>query len=211
MKYILRIRRQIARRRAKIEKIKYLKKIKKFRPKYRRPLSFKTTIIRTYPRTEYANKLEINTLNPEGLEFYVRFMIQQVNIKKGKKAKAVKIVDNLISYLKKKYRKRDHNMLLGEVFENAKVLVHLRSKRVGSMVYKVPVNLRYYKAMRLVARWLSSQRRSSPGKNSFENVREELLSLIHKRGVVFKKRTELLREAHSGIPYLKYLQRHALQ
>lgn len=135
------------------------------------------------------------------------FLLQQMGIRKGNKSESTKRANNILLTLKKKYPNRDAHALVTDLLMQYRALIYLRSKKLGSVTYKIPISLYKGKGMRVVARWLMSNDKPKKSKDTREAYKEQLVNLLRKQSDILKKRSELHKLGFSGIPYLTYIKR----
>lgn len=136
-----------------------------------------------------------------------RFMLQQIILRRGKKARAIKEVDDLMITIKKMFRGRNSNFFLTNLLSKYRARIHLRSKRLGSITHKIPVDFYRNKGMRILCRWMGTMPKGGHAKNFYETLFDEIVLLSERKGYTYKKRTDLHAVGVAGIPYLKYIKR----
>jgi ribosomal protein S7 len=139
-------------------------------------------------------------------ETNIRLLIQQIIFKHGKKTLASKLVNQIFLAVKKRFRRKNSNKFILALVLKLRPLVVFRSKRLGSIIHKIPVHLYSSKSVRLLLRWLKKLSYKK-GKSYLGNFVEELTLLSGNKGAVYKKRVEIHKLALIGEPYLKYLRR----
>lgn len=157
-------------------------------------------------------KFRTSNLKRLGSEFFDRehsakYILQQATLKKGGRSIAEKIARGLLVQLKKRHKNRNNSLAFTALLHSAKVLVYFRSKKLGSMTYKIPVNLSPRKGMHTVVRLLTGHTGTLSGRSSVDRLADELMLLASKRGSAYKKRVEIHKLGMSGVPYLRYLRK----
>lgn len=164
---------------------------------------------------KYINKsklLETTIFNHK--ERIGKNILQQVNIRRGDKTKSFKLVNNILLFIKKRYKNQNANSILNSILYKCRILIYFRYKKLGKNKQEIPVDLYTRKGVRALSRWLclTGTTRSNPKKSSSENIFVELVSMRKiKNSKILKKRKDMNKLGLSSIPYLKYLKRQKMK
>lgn len=124
----------------------------------------------------------------------------------GKKSVAEKIVYNALDILKKKIPDKDPLEVFSTAVENAKPLVHVKSRRIGGATYQVPVEIEPNTRTSIAFRWIRSYARNRGEKTMQERLAAELMDCYNKQGNTIKKRedTHRMAEANKAFIHFRY-------
>ncbi|HOQ33723.1 MAG TPA: 30S ribosomal protein S7 [Candidatus Hydrogenedens sp.] len=124
----------------------------------------------------------------------------------GKKSVAEKIVYNALEILKKKVPDKDPLEVFTAAVENAKPLVHVKSRRIGGATYQVPVEIEPNTRTSIAFRWIRSYARNRGEKTMEERLAAELMDCYNKQGNTIKKRedTHRMAEANKAFIHFRY-------
>lgn len=124
----------------------------------------------------------------------------------GKKSVAEKIVYNALEILKKKVSDKDPLEVFTTAVENAKPLVHVKSRRIGGATYQVPVEIEPNTRISIAFRWIRSYARNRGEKTMEERLAAELMDCYNKQGNTIKKRedTHRMAEANKAFIHFRY-------
>lgn len=115
----------------------------------------------------------------------------------GKKEKATKIVYNALEIVETKSKKPAL-----EVFEDAmrkaSPEVEVKSKRIGSATYQVPVEVATNRKVDLVLRWLIGATRTRQGKKMEVYLADEILAMYKGEGAVITKKDNVHKMAEAN-------------
>jgi len=121
----------------------------------------------------------------------------------GKKSIAEKIVYDALDIIEKKTG-TEPIATLKRAIENVKPPLEVRSRRVGSATYQVPVEVRPRRASTLAIRWVVDYSRARREKTMAECLANELLDAANGLGAAMKKRDDMQKMAESNKAFAHY-------
>jgi small subunit ribosomal protein S7 len=129
-----------------------------------------------------------------------------VVMRKGKKSIAEKIVYGAFDILKKRMPAVEPLAVFTQAVDNAKPLVHVKSRRVGGATYQVPVEVAPAQRTALAYRWIIQFARQRNEKTMQERLAAELLDCYNRQGATIKKRedTHKMAEANKAFAHFRY-------
>ncbi len=129
-----------------------------------------------------------------------------VVMKNGKKSVAERIVYNALDIIKKKMPDKDALEIFTTAIENAKPLVHVKSRRIGGATYQVPVEIEPNTRTSIAFRWVRDFARKRGEKTMEERLAAELIDCYNKQGNTIKKRedTHRMAEANKAFIHFRY-------
>lgn len=127
-------------------------------------------------------------------------------MRSGKKSVAEKIVYKALDIIKQKMPDKDPLEVFTQAVENAKPLVHVKSRRVGGATYQVPVEILPHARTSIALRWIRDFARSRGEKTMQERLAAELIDCYNKVGATMKKRedTHKMAEANKAFIHFRY-------
>jgi len=126
-----------------------------------------------------------------------------LSLKKGKKAKAERIVYGMMDMLKDKV-KDDPLKALEKAVENVRPLLETKSRRVGGANYQVPIEVPPQRSYPLAIRWILKYAGERSGKSMEEKLAAELFDAVNNRGGAVKKREDTHKMAESNRAFAHY-------
>ena len=123
----------------------------------------------------------------------------------GKKSVAETIVYGALDHMKTKTG-QDSLQLFHDALENVKPSVEVRSRRVGSATYQVPVEVRNVRAQALGIRWIIGSARKRSETTMTARLAAELMDAANNRGSAVKKRedTHKMAEANKAFSHFRW-------
>ena len=115
----------------------------------------------------------------------------------GKKSVAERIVYGAFDTIKEKTGK-DPLEVFANAMNNVKLVVEVKSRRVGGANYQVPVEVRPSRRTALAMRWLREFARKRSEKSMGQRLAAEMLEAAENRGGAVKKRDEVHRMAEAN-------------
>ncbi len=115
----------------------------------------------------------------------------------GKKSVAERIVYGAFEQIGKKSGK-DPVEIFGQAMSNVRPVVEVKSRRVGSANYQIPVEVRPAHRAALAMRWIKDAARKRGEKSMGQRLAGELLDAADGRGGAMKKREEIHRMAEAN-------------
>ncbi len=124
----------------------------------------------------------------------------------GKKSVAESIVYGAMDLVKTKLPNEDPLSVFNTAIDNAKPLLHVKSRRVGGATYQVPVEIAPATRTALAFRWIIDYARKRGEKTMSDRLAGELLDCYNKTGNTIKKRedTHKMAEANKAFAHLRY-------
>ncbi len=126
-------------------------------------------------------------------------------MRKGKKAKAQKIVYKAFDIIEKKTKKKALDVF-EEALRNVGPYLEVISRRVGGANYQVPVEVPKKRRIALAMRWILEVARSRKGKPMEEKLAEELILASQGKGEAVKKKEEMHKIAEANRAFAHYAQ-----
>ncbi len=129
-----------------------------------------------------------------------------VIMRNGKKSVAERIVYNALDIIKKKMPDKEPLEVFMTAIENAKPLVHVKSRRIGGATYQVPVEIEPNTRTSIAFRWVRDFARKRGEKTMEERLAAELIDCYNKQGNTIKKRedTHRMAEANKAFIHFRY-------
>lgn len=125
-------------------------------------------------------------------------------MKSGKKSIAERIVYKALEILKKKMPDKDPLEVFNTAVENAKPLVHVKSRRIGGATYQVPVEIEPHARTSIALRWIRDFARKRGEKTMQERLAAELIDCYNKQGNTIKKREDTHRMAEANKAFIHF-------
>src|SRR3954469_21422294 len=148
------------------------------------------------PRRREVPKREILPDPKYGNVELAKFM--NVIMQGGKKAVAERIVYGALEQIEKKNPGRDPVEAFTLSINNVKLMVEVKSSRVGGANYQVPVEVRPVRRLALSMRWLKEAAKKRGEKSMAMRLANELMEATEGRGGAMKKRDEVHRMAEAN-------------
>ena len=121
----------------------------------------------------------------------------------GKKGTAQKILYDAFDIVKEKTGK-DPVEVFNKAFENIKLSLEIKSRRVGGSNYQVPMEVREDRANALVLRWLVQYAKNRNGKGMAEKLAAEIIDASNGVGGAVKKREDTHKMAEANKAFAHY-------
>ena len=121
----------------------------------------------------------------------------------GKKDTCVKIIYSALDKLKAKTEKDPLEVFL-KALDNVKLLVEVKSRRVGGATYQVPVEIRDSRREALAMRWVITAARSRSGHGMADTLALELFDAYNNTGSAFKKKEDTHKMAEANKAFAHY-------
>lgn len=127
-------------------------------------------------------------------------------MKNGKKSIAEGIVYGAFEILKVKMPDQDPLTVFETAVENAKPLLHVKSRRVGGATYQVPVEIAPATRTAIAFRWIIEFSRKRGEKTMPQKLAAELLDCYNKQGATMKRKddTHRMAEANKAFAHFRY-------
>ena len=124
-------------------------------------------------------------------------------LRDGKKSVAQKIVYTALEGTREKTGV-EPLQTLKKALENVRPAVEVRSRRVGSATYQVPVEVKPARANTLAMRWLVSFSRDRREKSMSERLMNEILDASNGLGASVKRREDVHKMAEANRAFAHY-------
>jgi small subunit ribosomal protein S7 len=115
--------------------------------------------------------------NPELAARFIRCLMGR-----GKTATAQRIFSQALDQIKKRMPDADPLDVFTQAVEHVKPSVELRSKRVGSAIYQVPMQVNKNRQQGLAIRWIIKAARRKAGRPMYLRLAEEILAAYQPGG-----------------------------
>ncbi len=127
-------------------------------------------------------------------------------MKNGKKSIAESIVYGAFDIIKTKVPDVEPLVVFETALENAKPLLHVKSRRVGGATYQVPVEIAPATRTAIVFRWIIEFSRKRGEKTMKERLAAELLDCYNKQGATMKRKddTHRMAEANKAFAHFRF-------
>jgi len=124
----------------------------------------------------------------------------------GKKSIAESIVYGALDVLKDKVPSEDPLTVFTSALDNAKPLLHVKSRRVGGATYQVPVEIAPAQRTAIAFRWVIEFARKRGEKTMQERLAAELLDCYHRQGSTIKRKddTHRMAEANKAFAHFRF-------
>ncbi|CCJ28643.1 unnamed protein product [Pneumocystis jirovecii] len=154
-------------------------KNRKQRDTYFKQLTMKFMSFNLLKRIEHSNT--INTLFNHTVG---------IIMKKGKKTKAQKQLENAFLYIKQKTNTNPH-FIFSKAIEKTSPLIKLISTKKGSKSIKIPVPLNEYQQHRKAIIWILEASNKRHNRNFSERLAQELIAVVDGTSSVFQRKEQL--------------------
>jgi len=127
-------------------------------------------------------------------------------MKCGKKSVAESIVYGALDILRDKVPSEDPLTVFTAAVENAKPLLHVKSRRVGGATYQVPVEIAPATRTAIAFRWIIEFSRKRGEKTMRQRLAAELLDCYQRQGATIKRKddTHRMAEANKAFAHFRY-------
>jgi len=124
----------------------------------------------------------------------------------GKKSTAEGIVYGALDIIKKRMPEEDELAVFKQALENAKPMVHVKSRRVGGATYQVPVEIAPNIRTAIAFRWVIEFARKRGEKTMRERLAGELLDCYNRQGATVKRKddTHRMAEANKAFAHFRF-------
>ncbi len=125
-------------------------------------------------------------------------------MRSGKKSVAEGIVYGALEILKDKVPSEEPLAVFNQAIDNAKPLLHVKSRRVGGATYQVPVEIAPATRTAIAFRWIIEFSRKRGEKTMGERLAGELIDSAANRGSAVKKKEDTHRMAEANKAFAHY-------
>ncbi len=124
----------------------------------------------------------------------------------GKKSIAESIVYGALDLIKEKLPNEDPLSVFTTAIDNAKPLLHVKSRRVGGATYQVPVEIAPATRTAIAFRWIIEFSRKRGEKTMRERLAGELMDAYSKQGTTVKRKddTHRMAEANKAFAHFRF-------
>lgn len=124
----------------------------------------------------------------------------------GKKSIAESIVYGALETLRAKVPHEDPLTVFNQAIDNAKPMLHVKSRRVGGATYQVPVEIAPAQRMAIAFRWIIEFSRKRGEKTMQERLAGELLDCFNRQGTTVKRKddTHRMAEANKAFAHFRF-------
>jgi small subunit ribosomal protein S7 len=124
----------------------------------------------------------------------------------GKKSTAEAIVYGALDIIQQKQPNQDAMHIFTRAVDNAKPMVHVKSRRVGGATYQVPVEIPADTRTSIAFRWLIEFSRKRGEKTMRERLAAELLDSFNNQGGTVKRKedTHRMAEANKAFAHFRF-------
>ncbi len=121
----------------------------------------------------------------------------------GKKSTAERVCYGALDVIQEKTG-GDPLKVFRAAVDNVKLVVEVKSRRVGGASYQVPVEIRPVRRNALALRWITHYAKSRGGKSMRDKLAAELMDAANNTGAAVKKREETHRMAEANKAFAHY-------
>jgi small subunit ribosomal protein S7 len=123
----------------------------------------------------------------------------------GKKAKATKIIYNVLDIIKQR-TSEDALEVLEKAVRNVTPRVEVKARRVGGSTFQVPLEVKAYRGTNLALRWITRYSRERSGKSIELKLANEILEASNESGASIRKKEQLhkMAEANKAFAHYRY-------
>ena len=124
-------------------------------------------------------------------------------MKNGRKSLACHIVYRALSMITEKYNREGHTVL-AECIKKISPNVYLRSKRIASKIYRIPVTISDRLACSIAIKWLKSSLKTRKEKGQYNRLFYEMCDILNDKGESIKKRDNYHKVAKDNEAFIHY-------
>ncbi len=127
-------------------------------------------------------------------------------MKCGKKSIAESIVYGAFDIIKSKLPEQEPLAVFDAALDNAKPLLHVKSRRVGGATYQVPVEIAPAMRTAIAFRWIIEFSRKRGEKTMKQRLAAELLDCYNRQGATMKRKddTHRMAEANKAFAHFRF-------
>ena len=124
----------------------------------------------------------------------------------GKKSIAESIVYGALDIVKQKLPNEDPISVFNGAIENAKPMLHVKSRRVGGATYQVPVEIAPATRTAIAFRWIIEFSRKRAEKTMRERLAMEMIDCFQRQGATIKRKddTHRMAEANKAFAHFRF-------
>nr|YP_009326938.1 30S ribosomal protein S7 [Codium simulans]ANJ70828.1 30S ribosomal protein S7 [Codium simulans] len=119
-------------------------------------------------------------------------------LKKGKKNMAYTIVNQTLNFIEQK-QNEDAIEILDKAINNLRPAVEIKTKRIGGAVYKIPIEIQYYRSVTLAIQLLLKATQDKIGKTFYLKLATEIIDASQNTGIAIRKKEEIHRIAEANV------------
>ena len=143
-------------------------------------------------------KRKKTSINCNDYESHIVKKLVNYVMQDGKKSISKYIVEDSISNLKKKIQ-IDSKIIIKRIIKNIKPSIEVKSKKIGGVTYKIPVEIGESRATSISLKWIvETARNRQDSKTMVKKLYLELLDVYLRKGKSLKKKEEMHRIAESN-------------
>lgn len=149
----------------------------------------------------FVNKKE----NVKLQRYYVYKLFLSYLLKKGNKVESLHKLSRISFFLKKRNKRRKPLHL---IFLAANILrppLNVRTKKVAAQKIKLPYYITLVKAYTYSIRWLCEAALKGPLSSFEENMAQEVINVLHKRGNAYRKRLDMCKDFADSRTYFRFI------
>lgn len=142
--------------------------------------------------------LKNRIINPD--PFYDSILIQKIVnqiMKKGKKALAYKLLNQVIQEIETKAQ-QDPIQIIEQAIQNVAPAVEIKARRIGGAVYSIPIELSSERSISIAIKWMLKACNSKSGRPFINKFTNELMDASKKVGSAMRRRDEIHKIAESS-------------
>lgn len=127
-------------------------------------------------------------------------------MRRGKKSIAESIVYGALDRLQQKLPNEDVLAIFTMAVDNAKPLLHVKSRRVGGATYQVPVEIAPATRTAIAFRWIIEFSEKRGEKTMEERLAAELMDCYNRQGATIKRKddTHRMAEANKAFAHFRF-------
>ena len=141
-------------------------------------------------------------------QYLVLTKLTQMLIKKGKKAKAFKIILVILKKLREKQLKNfDAYLIINKAIKYLKPLVYVQKVRKGRKVFYLPKVVKIEKKINICLYWLLTSVNKRKERKIQSRITKEFLDCFFNKGQSILKKRSLYKTLSSNRPFLYFLKK----
>jgi small subunit ribosomal protein S7 len=99
----------------------------------------------------------------------------------------------------------DPNVVLKEAIHNVTPLIELKSKRIGGVIYRIPLVLKQYRSQSIGVQSLINGAKKRKDRIFLLRLKNEIMDSYRKRGTTYKRVLDIHKQGMANRSYIRYL------
>ncbi|MBI2425623.1 MAG: 30S ribosomal protein S7 [Candidatus Hydrogenedentes bacterium] len=124
----------------------------------------------------------------------------------GKKSVSESIVYGALGVIRDRFPNENPDVVFAQAVDNAKPMLHVKSRRVGGATYQVPVEIAPATRTAIAFRWIIEFARKRGEKTMIERLAGELSDCYQRQGATIKRKddTHRMAEANKAFAHFRF-------